>query len=190
MLKSSSLGLYSSNLGTFWLKIEQFWPFEEISIFSHGGHLGYRTALTDIILKGDHLRIISAKFGWDWLSRFRGEDFFFIPLFLFLAWRPSWLEIGITAHNFGRRPSRDHSTKVWLQLAQWFLRRRFLCEFPIGSYVKLSSAAGAILIEGPNRRTHFWKRTIQWLFHQNFVLIEQIVSDKKIFMGISHRVLC
>ena len=34
MLKSSSLCLYSSNLGTFWLKIEQFWPFEEISIFS------------------------------------------------------------------------------------------------------------------------------------------------------------
>jgi hypothetical protein len=46
-------------LGTFWLKIEQFWPFEEISIFSNGGHLGYRTALTDTILKGDHLRIIS-----------------------------------------------------------------------------------------------------------------------------------
>ena len=52
MLKSSSLCLYSSNLGTFWLKIEQFWPFEEISIFSHGGHLGYRTALTDAIFKG------------------------------------------------------------------------------------------------------------------------------------------
>jgi hypothetical protein len=42
-------------LGTFWLKIEQFWPFEEISIFSNGGHLGYRTALMDTILKGDHL---------------------------------------------------------------------------------------------------------------------------------------
>jgi predicted alpha/beta-fold hydrolase len=41
MLKSSSLCLYSSNVGTFWLKIKQFWPFEEISIFSHGGHLGY-----------------------------------------------------------------------------------------------------------------------------------------------------
>jgi hypothetical protein len=49
--------------GTFWLKIEQFWPFEEISIFSNGCHLGYRTALTDTILKGDHSRIISAKFG-------------------------------------------------------------------------------------------------------------------------------
>jgi hypothetical protein len=24
----------------------------------------------------------------------------------------------------------------------------------------------------------------------NFVLIEQMVSDKKVFMGISHRVLC
>jgi hypothetical protein len=45
MLKSSSLCLYSSNFGTFWLKIEQFWAFEEISIFSNGGHLGYRTAL-------------------------------------------------------------------------------------------------------------------------------------------------
>jgi hypothetical protein len=39
MLKSSSLCLYSSNLGTLWLKIEQFWPFEEISIFSHGGQI-------------------------------------------------------------------------------------------------------------------------------------------------------
>jgi hypothetical protein len=130
MLKSSSLCLYSSNFGTFWLKIEQFWPlnilrdflwtlnfyrfwpimkfkkrgdeikkklllwnywanfnqtllrwslggpFEEISIFSKGGHLGYRKALTDTILKGDHLRIISAKFGWNWLSSFRGEVFF------------------------------------------------------------------------------------------------------------------
>jgi hypothetical protein len=39
-------------------------------------------------------------------------------LILFLAWRPSWLEVGITGHNFGRGPSKDHSTKVWLQLAQ------------------------------------------------------------------------
>ena len=77
------------------------------------------------------------------------------PLFSILAWWPSWLEVGITGHKFGRGPSKDHSTKVWLQLAQWFLRRRFLCEFPIGYYVKLSSAVGAILVEGPNRRTHF-----------------------------------
>ena len=44
MLKSSSLCLYSSNLGTFWLKIEQFWPFEEISIFSNS-HLEWKAIL-------------------------------------------------------------------------------------------------------------------------------------------------
>jgi hypothetical protein len=38
-------------LGTFWLKLKQFWPFEEISIFSNGGHLGYKTALGDEIYK-------------------------------------------------------------------------------------------------------------------------------------------
>ena len=64
------------------------------------------------------------------LSSFRGEDFFnFIPpFFYFLAWWPAWLEVGITGHNFGRGPPKDHSTKVWLQLAQWFLRRRLKCE--------------------------------------------------------------
>jgi hypothetical protein len=33
MLKSSALCLYSSNLGTFWLKIEQFWPLTYITGF-------------------------------------------------------------------------------------------------------------------------------------------------------------
>jgi hypothetical protein len=72
--KSSPLKLLSQSqpnfaemiLGWFSSKIvsgEQFWPFEEISIFSNGSHLGYRTALTDTIFKGDHLRIISANFG-------------------------------------------------------------------------------------------------------------------------------
>jgi hypothetical protein len=62
--KVTKFELYKrSNLGTFWLKIEQFLPSDEISIFSNGGHLGYRKALTDTILKGDHPRIISAEFG-------------------------------------------------------------------------------------------------------------------------------
>jgi hypothetical protein len=61
-------------LGTFWLKIEQFWPFEEISIFSNGGHLGYRTALTNTIFKGTHSGTIPARFGLIWFSGFRGED--------------------------------------------------------------------------------------------------------------------
>ena len=59
-----------------------------------------------------------------WVNRkmhFKRNNFI-PPFFLFLAWWPSWLEVGITGHNFGRGPSKDHSTKVWLQLAQWFLR--------------------------------------------------------------------
>ena len=73
MLKSSSLCLYSSNLGTFWLKIEQFWPFEEISIFSNGSHLEWRAGLSDTILKGIHSGTIPAMFGFIWFSGFRGE---------------------------------------------------------------------------------------------------------------------
>ena len=70
MLKSSSLSLYSSNLGTFWFKIEQFWPFDEIFIFSNDGNLGWRTWLSDTILKGGRPRTIPAKFGLNWLSCF------------------------------------------------------------------------------------------------------------------------
>jgi hypothetical protein len=74
MLKSSSLCLYSSNLGTFWLQIEQLWPFEEISIFSNSGHLEWRAGLSDTILKGTHPETIPARFGLIWYSGFRGED--------------------------------------------------------------------------------------------------------------------
>jgi hypothetical protein len=46
-----------------WLKIEQFWPFEEISIFSNSGHLEWRAGLSDTILKGNHPGTIPARFG-------------------------------------------------------------------------------------------------------------------------------
>jgi hypothetical protein len=34
----------------------------------------------------------------------------------------------VNRHNFEREPSKDHSSKVWFKLAQWFLRRRLKCE--------------------------------------------------------------
>jgi 3-isopropylmalate dehydratase small subunit len=87
--------------------------------------------MPDAILERDHPRIISAKFGWDWLSSFRGEDFYknFIPLFLFLAWRPSWLQILITVHNFGRGSSKDHSTKFGCNWASGFWGEDFYVNF-------------------------------------------------------------
>jgi hypothetical protein len=54
---------------SFWLKIEQFWSFEEISIFSNGGHLGSGAALAGKILKGGHPRILSEKFGLGFLFK-------------------------------------------------------------------------------------------------------------------------
>jgi hypothetical protein len=88
------------------------------------------------------------------------------------------LEVGITGHIFGRGPSKDYSTKVWLQLAQWFLRRIFLCEFPLGSYVKLSSAVGTTLVEGPDCHISIMVRFLTYItgFFMNFELLP-ILTD-------------
>jgi hypothetical protein len=48
--------------------------------------------------------------------------------------------------------------------SKWFQTKIFLWEFPIGSYVKLSSAVTAILVGVLKCRTHFWKRTTQESF--------------------------
>ena len=59
--------------------------------------------MLDTILEGDHPRINSAKLGSDWLSSFRGEDFFlnFIPPFSIFS-----LEDILVG-------SRDHRTQSW-----------------------------------------------------------------------------
>jgi hypothetical protein len=41
-----------------------------------------------------------------------------------------------------------------------------------------------------DHRTQFWKGAIQGSFHKSLVAIGPVVSEEKIFMGISHRVLC
>jgi hypothetical protein len=60
--KTSHLCLYSSNLDTFWLKIKQFWPFEEISIFSNGSHLGWRWEIPIKIFLSETICSIRTKF--------------------------------------------------------------------------------------------------------------------------------
>jgi hypothetical protein len=66
-------------------------------------------------------------------------------------------------------------------LSKWFQTRRFLWEFPIGSYVKLSSAVAAILVGGMKCRTQFWKGATQGSFQQSLVEIGSVVSEEKIF---------
>ena len=73
------------------------------------------------------LRMICAKFGWNWPSG-SGEDFFLIfSAFLhFRYYLP--LELTNVYHlNKVESPSpKDASYQFWLKLAQWFWRRRFL----------------------------------------------------------------
>jgi hypothetical protein len=45
------------------------------SIYRHGSHDGWSAGSLDITFKGNPLRIIQAKFGLNWPSGFRGEDF-------------------------------------------------------------------------------------------------------------------
>jgi hypothetical protein len=45
--------------------------------------------------------------------------------------KPSWIQDGADGHNFERGPPKDHSDKVWLKLAKWFLTRRFLNDFKL-----------------------------------------------------------
>ena len=58
--------------------------------------------------------------------------------------------------------------------------KKFSREFPIGSYVKLSSAVEAILVGGLKCWTQFWKGTTQGLFQQSLVEIGLVVSEEKI----------
>ena len=68
--------------------------------------------------------------------------------------------------------------------------------FRVEDFFKISSplfsifSLVAILVGSRDHRTQFWKRTIQESFQQSLVEIGSMVSEEKIFMGISHRVLC
>jgi hypothetical protein len=49
-----------------------------------------------------------------------------------------WSKGRTAGQIFGREPSNDYFIKILFLLSKWFQTRRFLWEFPIGSYVKLS----------------------------------------------------
>ena len=75
-----------------------------------------------------HPRMLCATFGWNWLSGTGEEDFLnFVNVFsLFRNYLP--LEKGRAIHlNKLESPlPKDALYQVWLKLAQWFWRRRFL----------------------------------------------------------------
>ena len=75
-----------------------------------------------------HPRMLCAKFGWNWSSDSGEEDFFYFVnvCSLFRNYLP--LEKG-GALNLNKIESPSHKNalcQVWMKLAQWFWRRRFL----------------------------------------------------------------
>ena len=99
--------------------------------------------------------------------------------------QPSWSKGGTTRHNFKRGPSNDYFIKVWFQLSNWFQRKRFLCEFPIGFYVKLSSAVWGHLGQRAEPPDIFLEKNHPMTISSKF----SSYRANGFFMGISHRVL-
>ena len=129
--------LIQFKLGTFSLKIEQFWPFEEISIFSNGGHLGYRMALTNTNLKGTHPGTIPARFGLIWFSGFRREDLnvIFYQNMPNLHNRYKSVERKMAAILVG---SRDQRTQIWKGTIQGPFHQSLVAIGPVVSEEKIT----------------------------------------------------
>ena len=83
--------------------------------------------MPDTILEGDHPTIISAKFGWDWLSSFRGEDLFKISSPLFSIFSLVAILVG----------SRDHRTQIWKGAIQGPFHQSLVAIGPVVSEEKI-----------------------------------------------------
>ena len=59
--------------------------------------------------------------------------------------KKNWSKGRTAGHIFGREPSNDYFIKILFLLSKWFQTRRFLWEFPIGSYVKLQNVSSAVV---------------------------------------------
>ena len=136
--KSHNICLYSSNLGTFWLKIKQFWPFEEIYISSNGGHLGWRAGLSDTILKRTHPGTIPARFGLIWFSGFREDlNVIFYQNMPNLHNRYKSAERKFFSLAAILVESRDHRTQFWKGAIQGPFHQSLVAIGPVVSEEKI-----------------------------------------------------
>ena len=96
-------------------------------------------------------------------------------------WQPCWISDQCQKHKSCIWPSNEHFCQVWFKSVLWFQKKRWKCEIPIGSNVKLSRVMAAILNFRSANDSHFYYRTTQWSFLQSHNSIDLVVSDKKIF---------
>jgi hypothetical protein len=113
-------------------------------------------ALTDTNLKGDHLRIISAKFGWDWLSSFRGEDFF-VSAVLYPRWPPLLkIEMSSNGQNCSILSQKVPKFELYKHNDELF-NIYYGIFYELWTFTDLFLVMVAILDTGWRWRTQIWK---------------------------------
>ena len=145
-----------------------------------GGHLGFPTGIKNRTFVEDLPMIIPGQFGFNCPSGFREEAFLVMVAILDTGrhWRTLILK--------GDHP-RIISTKFgWDWLSSFRREDFFLISSPLFSIFSLA----AILVGSRDHRTQIWKVAIQGSFHKSLVAIGPVVSEEKIYMWISHKVLC
>ena len=93
------------------------------------------------------------------------------------SWQPSWISDQQTIHKFSTEPPTAHSCKVAIQLAQWFLTRRFFKFQPIRIHYKPWQPCW---ISGQSQKhksgrgpssEHLWQvwfKSVQWFQRRRF----------------------
>jgi hypothetical protein len=113
-----------------------------------------------------------------------------LPLFSILAWRPSWLEVGIIRHNFGRGPPIkiflseticSIRTKFWWNSHWMVLFQKYIWQF--GPSTKMAPTAikfgcGSHLGRKSKMPDTFWKGTTQGSVQQSLVEIGSVPYGK------------
>ena len=131
-------------------------------------------------LKFCHLRMICTKFKWNWPSASWEEDFKkYFDIFLhFRYYLPLEMADRHHLYNFKFPSPKDAFCQVWLKLAQWFLRRRFLKHFGIflhfRYYLPLEMADHHHLynFKSPSLKNvscQIWLKLVQWFWRSRKV---------------------
>ena len=127
-----------------------------------------------------HQRMLCAKFGWNWSSGSREEDFFLISsmYFSYYVIISPWKRVGpFIWTKFNALHLKNALCQVWLKMVQWFWRRRFFNFVNVFSlfrnYLTLEEGRALHLnkTQSPspkNALCQVWLKLAQWFWRRRF----------------------